>query len=117
MESGVQNLCCETPRSLPTTTPVIPLEQPANELGLPPLCVDLDGTLIRTDTLWEMVIALMKERPWKGLLLPLWLLLHGRAGLKKRLAEAVRLDWAALPYTTELVAYLREAHAAGRKLV
>ena len=26
-----------------------------------PLCVDLDGTLIRTDLLWESLLALLKQ--------------------------------------------------------
>src|SRR5256885_1332430 len=90
-------------------------QQPAGEMGLPPLCIDLDGTLVRTDTLWEMVIALLKEHPWQGLLFPIWLL-RGRAYLKERLAKAVKLDCSCLPYTAELLTYLRQAHAAGREL-
>src|SRR3954466_14128295 len=83
---------------------------------LPPICVDLDGTLLRTDTLWETTIAHLKARPWKGLLLPIWLW-GGKAHLKQRLAEGVQLDCASLPYTPELLAYLRKAHDDGRELV
>ena len=88
----------------------------ATDDGLRPLCIDLDGTLLRTDTLWEMAIVLLKEQPWKALRLPIWLL-QGRARLKERLAATVRLDFASLPYTTELLTYLRQAHASGRELV
>ena len=28
-----------------------------------PLCVDLDGTLIRTDTMWEAMVWLLKHNP------------------------------------------------------
>jgi hypothetical protein len=28
-----------------------------------PLVVDLDGTLVRTDTLWESLLLLVKSRP------------------------------------------------------
>jgi 4-hydroxybenzoate polyprenyltransferase len=89
---------------------------PGNGSQLPPLCVDLDGTLLKTDTLWETTIEQIKSRPWKGLFLPLWLL-GGKAQLKQRLAEGVRLDCASLPYTEELVTYLRAARAAGRELI
>src|SRR5882762_2494716 len=83
---------------------------------LPPLCVDLDGTLLRTDTLWETTIAHLKAHPWKGLLLPFWLA-RGKANLKRRLAEGVALDCATLPYTPELLEYLRKAHSEGREIV
>ena len=81
-----------------------------------PLCVDLDGTLVKTDTLWETFIAQLKSRPWRLLLLPWWLL-SGRAGLKQRLAKAVRLDCASLPYTGQLLSLLEQAHAAQRPLI
>lgn len=79
------------------------------------LCVDLDGTLVRTDTLQESLVALVRHRPWLVLALPWWLL-RGRAHFKARVASAVDLDPASLPYNTELVAFLREESAAGRPL-
>lgn len=82
----------------------------------PPLCIDLDGTLLKTDTLWETFIAQLKSRPWRLLLMPLWLL-RGRACLKQRLAEGVKLDCASLPYTGQLLSLLEQAHADGRRLV
>jgi 4-hydroxybenzoate polyprenyltransferase len=92
------------------------LEGHANGCRLPPLCVDLDGTLLKTDTIWETLIAHLKARPWHALLLPFWLL-AGKARLKERLAEGIKLDCESLPYTTELVEYLREARAAGREVI
>jgi len=83
---------------------------------LPPLCVDLDGTLLKTDTLWETTIANLKAHPWKGLLLPVWLA-GGKARFKQRLAEGVKLDCETLPYTPELLDYLRKAHSDGREIV
>jgi 4-hydroxybenzoate polyprenyltransferase/phosphoserine phosphatase len=88
----------------------------AQTVRLLPLCVDLDGTLLKTDTLWETTIAQLKARPWKALMLPIWLL-QGKARLKQRLAEGVALDCASLPYTEGLLEYLREARASGRELV
>ncbi len=82
----------------------------------PPLCVDLDGTLVRTDTLYESVLLLVKGNPVAVLALPVWLL-RGKAHLKRELASRVALDASALPYHPELLAWLRGEHAAGRKLV
>jgi len=92
------------------------IHQLPSQAGLPPLCIDLDGTLVRTDTLWELAVALLKEHPWQVLCLPLWLM-RGKARLKEKLAKAAKLDYANLPYTTELLTYLRQAHASGRELI
>lgn len=80
-----------------------------------PLCVDLDGTLVLTDTLHELLaIALVEARClWK---LPGWLA-GGRAAFKQRLSEAVPLDASLLPYNDRLVRYLRRQRANGRRLV
>ena len=59
--------------------------------NMPPLCVDLDGTLIKTDLLWESVVKLLKTAPWKAFLLTVWLI-RGKASLKSRLAESVTID-------------------------
>jgi 4-hydroxybenzoate polyprenyltransferase len=80
-----------------------------------PLCVDLDGTLVVTDTLWEGFVGLLRERPWLILLAPLWLL-SGRAGFKRAVASRISLDPASLPYREELVEALRAAKQRGRKL-
>ncbi|MGC2781462.1 MAG: prenyltransferase, partial [Bradyrhizobium sp.] len=59
--------------------------------------VDLDGTLIRSDLLIELVFACLGEVPLTAFKLPLWWW-RGRAVLKRRLAEAVALDVTTLPY-------------------
>ena len=79
------------------------------------LFVDLDGTLIRTDLLFESLLRLIRRNPLYLLLLPLWLL-RGRASLKRQLARRIALDPAALPYHTELLAWLREEHGRGRRM-
>jgi len=83
---------------------------------LKPLCVDLDGTLVRTDTLWESIAVLLKNRPWIVLAFPFWLL-RGRAQFKRQIASRAALDPALLPYREELVDYLRKQRAAGREIV
>jgi 4-hydroxybenzoate polyprenyltransferase len=81
-----------------------------------PLCVDLDGTLIRTDLLWESLFAFAGHSPEKLGLVFGWLL-KGKAQLKKKLAESVDLNVAYLPYNATFVEWLVEQRAAGRRLV
>jgi hypothetical protein len=82
----------------------------------PALCVDLDGTLLATDSLHELLLALARERPLELVRLPLWLR-GGRAVLKARLGARVRLDPALLPYRPAVLDALREARAQGRRCV
>jgi 4-hydroxybenzoate polyprenyltransferase/phosphoserine phosphatase len=81
-----------------------------------PLCVDLDGTLIASDTLFELFLVMLRREPWAILALPFWLL-RGRAYFKQRLAEREALDVSRLPYRSEVVAYLKQERAGGRTLV
>jgi 4-hydroxybenzoate polyprenyltransferase/phosphoserine phosphatase len=87
----------------------------ADVLGRP-LCVDLDGTLVTTDTLGESVVLLLRQRPWLGLLMPLWLLV-GRARFKGAVAERAAVDPATLPYRQDLLEALQISRDKGRKLV
>lgn len=81
-----------------------------------PLCVDLDGTLIRTDLLVESVFALLKRNILYMLLLPLWLL-KGKAYLKQQIADRVDLDVTLLPYHAAFLEYLKEEQTKGRRLI
>jgi len=83
-----------------------------------PIVVDLDGTLTPTDTLVESVLLAVKHQPATLLLLPLWLL-QGRSAFKTRVAErAVNLTTGdAWPYRQDLLEYLQEEKALGRRLV
>ncbi len=81
-----------------------------------PLCVDLDGTLVRTDLLFESLAQLLKHRPLAAAAVPLWLA-RGRAVLKRELAARTALDVEALPYHAPLLAHLRAEKARGRRLV
>ena len=81
----------------------------------PPLCVDLDGTLIKSDSLFDAVCQFMHSHPARFWQLPLWLA-GGRARLKAEVARRAPLDAARLPYNTELIGYLRNERRAGRKL-
>jgi apolipoprotein N-acyltransferase len=81
-----------------------------------PLCVDLDGTLIKTDLLWESLARLLRRNPLQLVPVLLWWL-RGRAYLKRQLVRRVALDPDALPYHDPFLTFLWEQKAAGRKLV
>jgi len=85
----------------------------AGEHASIPLVLDLDGTLVRTDTLIEALLRLLAAHPLLFLsLLPS--LLRSRAAFKRRIAEAARLDPATLIYNEDVLALARKARAAGR---
>lgn len=81
-----------------------------------PLVVDLDGTLTPTDTLHESVIRLLRQSPLCLFHLP-GVLLGGRAHFKEFVASRVHLPVESLPYRPEVLAYLREQKARGRRIV
>ena len=80
-----------------------------------PLCVDLDGTLVKSDTLVDSLMVLARRHPIAFFQTPLWIL-KGKAHFKSQLASRVTLDAAHLPYNRPLLEYLRQEHASGRKL-
>ena len=80
-----------------------------------PLCVDLDGTLVKSDTLVDSLLLLVRTHPLRSLRAPLWLK-GGKAALKARVSSQVQLDAAHLPYNRKLLEYLEEQRGEGRKL-
>ena len=81
-----------------------------------PLCVDLDGTLIHSDTLHESILDAIRQNPAHMLGLPLWLA-QGRAKFKHQIARNCQFDAATLPYRDDILDALRKARAEGRPLV
>lgn len=82
----------------------------------PPLVVDLDGTLLRGDSLHESVAAaLTKPRALLGAASAL--MTGGRAALKRHLARATELDVGLLPVNEAVLSFVRSEHAAGRRVV
>lgn len=81
-----------------------------------PLVVDLDGTLLRSDTLVESLFSAARTHPLSLLKMPLWLA-QGRARLKQALAERAALDVRTLPLDPELLDHLRVAKRQGRRLI
>jgi 4-hydroxybenzoate polyprenyltransferase len=84
--------------------------------GILPLVVDLDGTLIHSDLLWESLVLFLRRHFLRLWLLPLWLF-HGKAGFKDRIAREVEIDPSALPYDKALLALIRKEREDGRTVV
>ncbi len=81
-----------------------------------PLYVDLDDTLVRTDTLWESMLLAAKRRP-AALLAAVARLARGRAAFKRAIASVVVPDAASLPYDPAVTAFLQARRAEGREIV
>jgi 4-hydroxybenzoate polyprenyltransferase/phosphoserine phosphatase len=81
-----------------------------------PLCVDLDGTLTPVDTLHESLVALAGAAPFALLRVPGWLA-RGKPAFKREVCARAPVDAEALPLHPELLAWLQEQKAGGRRLV
>jgi 4-hydroxybenzoate polyprenyltransferase/phosphoserine phosphatase len=81
-----------------------------------PLAVDLDGTLIAGDLLWEGLFLLIRKNPLFLFLVPFWAA-RGPAALKQAIAARVDIDPASLPYRDTVLSRLRDERAAGRKII
>ena len=80
-----------------------------------PLCVDLDGTLVKSDTLLDTVIVLARQSPASLLRFPKWVA-EGKASFKRKVSSIAEIDVVHLPYNQPLLEYLRQQYAAGRDI-
>lgn len=80
-----------------------------------PLCVDLDGTLVKSDTLVDSLLLLIRSQPLQAAHAPLWLK-GGKAAFKAQVASHVALDVRHLPWNYRVLEYLAEERANGRKV-
>src|SRR5437868_9754694 len=80
------------------------------------LVVDLDGTLVLTDTFAACILEALRKRVSS---LPALIagLMRGRAVSKRIAASLAKLNVESLPYNEPLLDYLREQKAAGRRLI
>ncbi len=81
-----------------------------------PLCVDLDGTLINTDCLWESGVRLL----FRDFRKCLWVVAggwRGRPWIKRELGKLVQLPVELLPFNAEVIALVKGEKAAGRKII
>lgn len=85
-----------------------------------PLCVDLDGTLVKSDTFHDSLCVLLRSHPSMLLRIPGWLLAPGKRGGKARVKAEVAsfapLDATHLPYNQPLLRFLAEQHRQGRQI-
>jgi 4-hydroxybenzoate polyprenyltransferase/phosphoserine phosphatase len=88
-------------------------ESKAKELK--PLCVDLDGTLVKSDTLIDSLLVLARTRPMLLFRLPVQAI-RGKAQFKSFVTENVDLDVVHLPYNRKLVQFLQQEHARSREI-
>jgi 4-hydroxybenzoate polyprenyltransferase len=91
------------------------LRSPAPVKTERPLCVDLDGTLVKSDTLHDSLLVLLHTQPFRALRLPKEVL-RGKAAFKAFVSCNIELDVAHLPYNCALLEYLREEAANGRPI-
>ncbi|RYD76525.1 MAG: hypothetical protein EOP84_16740, partial [Verrucomicrobiaceae bacterium] len=86
-----------------------------NDAVTMPLTVDLDGTLLLTDTLFEALAEHLRRRPlwalWQLLQLPFSI-----AKVKDRLTKSVDVDVDSLPVNEDVLAYCKRAKASGREV-
>ncbi|HEY4379608.1 MAG TPA: UbiA family prenyltransferase [Acidobacteriaceae bacterium] len=80
-----------------------------------PLCVDLDGTLVKSDTLLDTVVVLTRQSPASLLQFPRWVA-QGKASFKRQVSLITEIDVVHLPYNQPLLEYLRQQHADGREI-
>lgn len=79
------------------------------------LFVDLDGTLIATDTFFESIVLLLKSYPLKTFSLILWIF-KGKAYLKDKIAQHKTPKASLLPYREEVLAFIKKEKGKGRKV-
>ncbi|MEW9920316.1 UbiA family prenyltransferase [Marimonas sp. MJW-29] len=76
------------------------------------LVVDLDGTLLRSDMLFESFWSAF-GRDWRSPFLSVAALNGGRASLKRHLAEVSAVEAATLPYDPKVIAFVQEWRESG----
>ena len=91
-------------------------DQPKEFLRQQPLCVDLDGTLVKSDLLVEACFQLLRKNALFIFLMPIWLM-RGKAFFKEQVFSRTPVDAESLPYNEPLLAYLKEELSRGRLLV
>ena len=87
-----------------------------SKLEILPICVDLDGTLVATDTLYESFLALLAYKPLTLFDCLGWIS-KGKAVFKSKLSNAQKIDIENLPWNESLLDWLKLRKAAGHKIV
>lgn len=86
-----------------------------NELNIA-LAVDLDGTLIAGDTLFESCLIAVKKHPWLLLLMPFWIL-KGKLFFKENVHRFAEPDYETLMYHDEVIEFIEQEKSKGRQII
>ena len=81
-----------------------------------PLCIDLDGTLLRSDLLLESALSLLRRNPFYLLYFVVWLI-RGKAQLKREIALRASVDVTLLPYDARVLTWLRDENTGRGKVL
>lgn len=81
-----------------------------------PIIVDLDGTLVRDDTLYVLAWQMLIKKPHACLMLPIHLI-KGKAAMKHYMSGVLELDPSRLRFHEDLIAWLKQQRALGRRVV
>jgi len=82
----------------------------------PPLIVDLDGTILKTDTLFEGLAKLIKQNFLFVFLLPFWLC-QGKLKFKNKISKYALPNFQLLPLNSEFVSFVRDEKAKNRTVI
>ncbi len=88
----------------------------AEDLNALPLCVDMDGTLLRIDTLHEAAFAAISA-DWRVAPRLIGWLFDGKVRVKQELSKLWDFDPSKLPYNKSILEYLHAQRGTGRRLV
>jgi 4-hydroxybenzoate polyprenyltransferase len=80
-----------------------------------PLCVDLDGTLVKSDTLFEQMVRAIKTDPWSILFVLFWLM-RGKLHFKEKINKITGINPELLPYNNEIIEFLKTERIRGREI-
>jgi 4-hydroxybenzoate polyprenyltransferase len=81
-----------------------------------PLCVDLDGTLIASDSLAEAILLYIKKNPLNIFLIPFWLI-RGKYYFKQKVTTISQPNTDYLPYRQDVLEYLKQEKESGRDII
>jgi 4-hydroxybenzoate polyprenyltransferase len=80
-----------------------------------PLVVDMDGTLIRVDSLHESFIQLLAKQPFSAIA-AVAKIIHGRVAFKKAVADHILPDPHTLPFNESVLDAIKEERRQGRRV-
>lgn len=81
-----------------------------------PICVDLDETLISSDSLADSIFCAIKNNPLIIFQLPFWIL-KGKFYFKKRILSFYQINPQTLPYRGEILEFLKQKKGEDRRIV